>query len=770
MKLLFKVVATLATVLILLVAAGWWWLGRSVTPDQGSLALPGLQAPVEVARDARGVPTIAAKSQHDAYFALGVVHAQDRLWQMESQRRLGAGRLSELVGARALGIDRTMRALGIYRLAQAQVDGLAPEVRAALDAYAAGVNSWLNHRDRPLPPEFTALQVSPEPWTPADSLVWGRLMALRLAGNWQQELVNQQLAARLPVEKLQSWEPGYPPSHPVTVGQADQARQMLANLPPQIAETLASNVWALDGTRSVTGKPLLANDPHLDFQMPILWYLAAIEAPGLTLTGATVPGVPFHLLGHNGQAAWGITTTHADTSDLFIEQEAGPGLYAAPEGPLPFETRREVITVRGGEDVTLTVRATRHGPVISDVLADRPGVQGLLALSSAALLPDDRTVEALYALNRATDWRAFEQAAQKFHAPMQNLVFAGAGGEIAFISAGRVPVRKAGDGLLPRPGWTGEHDWLGWVPFEDLPRLVNPAEGAIVNANNKVVPPGYPWLIAAQWPEGFRAERIIQVLSGKPQWDLDQMQALQMDDLSLAVQDLLPRLLSVPPATPRQTEAQALLGAWDGRMSRGRPEPLLAEAWLVEVQKGLMGDDLGDLTGSFLGVRPYWLANALAGEADWCNDVRTPVTESCDTQISAALDRALDGLTARYGAGMTDWRWGIPHQAAFEHGVFRHLPWLGEWTGRWVATDGGDFTVSRGSWYGPDFTHVHGAGFRAVYDLADLSRSRFIIATGQSGNPLSAHYDDLMQDWAAGRLYTILPGTRLTTLSPAGGP
>lgn len=751
MKLLWAAAGVIALLLVTVVA-GFLWLRGSLPQGDGSITVAGLQAPVRVARDAHGIPSIEAANQHDAYFALGYVHAQDRLWQMEMQRRAGAGRLAELFGASALPTDRFVRTLGIYDLAQGSFNRLEPDVQAAFRAYADGVNAWMANREGPLPPEFVLLRHRPEAWRPADSLVWARLMALQLSGNWQEELLRARVAARLPAERMRTLWPSYPADAPTTVVDDATAGAVLAETPDILRARLASNVWALSGEHTATGKPILANDPHLGFEAPILWYLAAIKAPGLAVRGATVPGVPFHLLGHNGRIAWGITTTHSDTMDLFVEQGDGADAYRSPQGTLPFEGRQEVIKVKDGETVTLTVRRTRHGPVISDVLGEKAGGQ-ILALSATALDPDDVTAQAFYKMNRAGDWASFVDALRDFGTPQQNVAYADVAGRIGFYVPGRVPVRKTGDGTLPRPGWTGEYDWVGRVPFEELPHLENPTGGRIVNANNKVVPDDYPHLLAAQWPDPYRAFRIAQLLAESPRHRVEDSMRIQNDNVSLMEIDLLGRLESVAPESKLAAQAVEMLRRWDRAWDRNRPEPLMMAAWLVEIQQDLLEGVVGELKASFPVPRPLFLAAALAGDGGWCAD-------ACAGTISRSLERALEKLSAVHGEDIAKWRWGDAHQAAFEHCFFRHVPILRDLSRIAIASDGGDFTVNRGTFVPNDdkrpFTHVHGAGYRAVYDLADLNDSRFMIATGQSGNFLSNHYRDLVEPWRDGR-YVPLP-------------
>lgn len=752
---------------------GLGYVRSSLPQTEGHLVAPGLMRPVTVTRDDWGIPHIVAETEADAYFALGWVHAQDRLWQMEMQRRAGAGRLAEILGPDAVETDKFLRTLGLYRLAEASLGGLRAEVKAALQAYAAGVNAWIEGHQGALPPEFLLLGHSPEPWRPADSLVWGRLMGLQLAGNWREELLRIRLLQRLPAAKMEAlWAP-YPPGAPTTVALDDAtAAAVLAAIPEIIRPRLASNAWALAGSRTESGKPLLANDPHLSFEAPILWYLATVTAPGLAMTGATVPGVPFHLLGHNGRIAWGITTTHSDLMDLFIEKPgAEPDTYLTPQGSQAFDKRDEEIRVRDAEPVRITVRATPHGPVISDVLPKRQD-QDLLALASATLEPDDRTAQAFYLMNRANDWRQFVDALRDFHSPQQNVIYADTGGTIGFHAPGRVPIRRSGDGLLPRPGWTGEYDWLGWIPFAELPQVIDPPTGMLVNANNQIVPSSYPYLIAAHWPEPHRAQRITNVLAARTKHNLADMERLQQDALSPVAAQFkdLPFTLEIKGEMAQA--AAARLKAWDGRIDRHRPEPLIIEAWLTRLQRMILEDDLGELAASFTLIRPLFLDLVLSGASDWCDDSRTEVGEDCAAVAARAFIAAIDDLAARYGEDMSQWRWGDAHQARFEHPVFTHVPLLNRIANLAIATDGDDFTVNRGTYGGRGderFTHFHGAGLRAIYDLSDLTNSRFIIATGQSGNITSPHYADLLELWRDGAYVPVTPvaGSRTLVLEPS---
>jgi penicillin amidase len=748
---------SLALLLLLAGSAGFVWLMSSLPYVDGHIPIVGLEREATIARDKLGVPLITARTQHDAYYALGFTHAQDRIWQMELQRRIGAGRMAEAVGPRGLANDRFMRALNLYHLADAGFAALDQPTRGALLAYATGVNAWLDSHRHRLPLEFTLLGITPEPWTPADSLVWGRVMALQLSGNWHEELNRMELAGTLDPRRLGELFPPYPADAPVTV--PGKAAAALREATPEDARPrLASNLWLVGGLHTASGRPLFANDIHLPFQAPVLWYLARMEAPGLSLSGATIPGLPFHLIGHNGRVAWGFTTTHADTIDLFVEKPAGDGKYQAPGGPRSFEVRREVIRVKDQADEVLEVRSTRHGPIISDLV---PGHgNDLLAFSAPFLVADDLTPQAFHRLNRATDWKGFTTALKDFHNPVQNIGYADTSGTIAFITAGRLPLRKSGNGTRPAPGWSGETDWTGWAPFAKLPQTVNPRSGTIVNANNKVVPDGYPVLIAADWPDGYRAQRIADLLADRKGLVAEDMAAMQQDTLSLGALELKELVSEVEAKSGRARDAARLIAAWDARAEAGRPEPLIFAAWMARLNRAIFADEL---KGHFAMMEPFRasaLAAALTRNRHWCDDVATPDPESCDEVVARSLEQAVTDLTTAYGPDMAAWRWGDAHHARFASRILGSVPLLSYLTDIEVATSGDDFTIGRGSYMAPpagkaEFPHVHGAGLRVIYDLADLSKSRFIMATGQSGNPLSRHYRDMVSSWVANHGVTL---------------
>jgi len=788
---LLGIAFNLGFALLVALVAGRAWLDGSLPDYHGERTLAGIDGEVTVIRDRNAIPHIFAGSETDAAFALGYAHAQDRLWQMEMLRRLGQGRLSEIAGEATLGVDKLVRTLGFYRQAEAIAARLDDDVAAYVAAYAAGVNAFRDNHDGPLPPEFLIAGIEPEPWRPADSIVWGKVMTLQLSGNWFSERLRLLLSARLRPGQIDDLWPDTAAGAPRTLAALAPLHRTIAALagdatiPPAVGEPGFSNEWVVDGTRTDTGRPLLANDPHLGYQAPNLWYLARVETPTLRLVGATVPGVPLLLIGHNGRVAWGLTTTHGDVSDLFIERIV-PGdetRYLTPDGSATFATRQEVIKVKGAEPVIWTVRATRHGPVVSDLWTEEnlPIEAGhVLALQAAFLGDGDTTAQALFRMNRARDGVSFRAALREYHAPQQNLVYADVAGNIGFIAPGRVPVRRRGDGFVPVPGWTDDYAWTGFVPFDDLPQGMNPARGWYANANNAVVPDDYPHFIGREWDNAYRAARIQAVLETTRPLGMDTMTALQNDRLSLAAADLLPKLLHARPATDAALTAINRLAEWDYMMDADAVEPTLFIAWLREINRALYADELGPLFDRYWGLRPEVVDHMLILAPEWCDDVTTGREEDCDSRLEIALERAVERLARDYGPALDQWTWGRVHRAVFDHQIFGAIPIVREIANLSAPAPGGPFTLLRANIRVRDendpFAAVHGAGLRAVFDFADLSNSRFIQATGQSGNVLSHHYGDLFGLWAAGGYLTIAGGRDtlakdalgVLTLAPGG--
>lgn len=749
----------LATVLILV--AGIAWLGWASLPQvRGKIDVSGLEAPVTIVRDAYAIPHVEASSVADAVFALGFLHGQDRLWQMEFDRLLGQGRLAEVLGEAAVPIDRFLRTLGLARHAQAAMQGLAPTSVRLLEAYSAGVNAAIERFGSVLPPEFLILRHRPEPWRPVDTLQFQKLMALDLSGNWRTELLRARLAQQLTPAQMEDLWPGQPMGSPVTLASAggllDLLDEMLPAAPPP---GIGSNVWVVDGTRTRSGLPLLANDPHLQLQAPGRWYLAQLKAPGLGVIGATLPALPFVVLGRNEQIAWGFTNTGSDTQDLFVERldPNDPTKYLTPTGSEPFRTRTETIVVRGAAPLTVEVRETRHGPVLSDVVPAAAGMADagqVLALAWTQLTDTDTTVESGFAIGRATDWASFVAAVELYQGAQQNMAFADRRGTIGMISPGLVPVRRAGDGSMPVPGWTGEYDWIGTIPAPALPRRLQPPRGLLVNANNRLVGDDYPYFLTRDWDPALRAQRIESLLDPARDLDVDRLAAIQLDITSPLALEFLPHLLSAG-ADSRYEDMLAALASWDRRMVPDRPEPLLFAAWYQELAAAIYGDELGPLFAAYRGLRPDFVRRVFEQRQVWCDDVDTPAVEDCATQSRKAFGLAVAELKRAYGPDWHQWRWGDAHPAVLAHRPFEQSEWLRAWFSR-VFPLGGDGSTINVAQYGPTregimFGAIHGPGYRAVYDLADPENSLWMAATGQSGHLFSSHYTDLTDRWRAGR-------------------
>ena len=744
--------AAIGAVVLLLAAlvVGAVWLTMPGTQQTASIS--GLSGAVDIRYDTDWVPRIRAGSETDAASALGFLHARDRLFQMELMRRAASGRLSEIAGPATLPIDRMMRTLGLRQRAMADFATLPPDTQTMLEAYARGVNALIDLKGRFAAPEFLVLG-SPERWEATDCLLWAKTMGLWLSMNWRQELARQAVAGRVPAAMLeQMWPPQTAVPAPDAMNAsstrfAETASRLLAVLPQfPGAYTLpwsASNEWAVDGRHSVTGAPLLAGDPHLAFSFPGIWYLARIDMPGRVLAGATAPGVPFLVLGHNGKIAWTFTTTGADVQDIFIETPAGPGEYQTPSGPKPFALREERIKVRGQDDVVLTVRATRHGPVISDL--DHPDGP-IMAVAMGNLQPTDTAASGLLALNRAGSVQDAGTAATAISSPVQNLLVADAN-TIGMFVTGRVPIRKAGDGSAPVPG-DGSHDWTGWASGEQLPRSVSPESGRIVNANEPVWQPDFPIFMGRDTFGAWRANRIRELLGQSDRQTLADFAAMQVDVVDTFARQVLPALMAVPGITGTGEKALDLLRGWDGSAAMESPAPLIFNAWMQAFYNAVL-HHAGLTAGVGAPVSDFVASVLSPAGAHWCDG-------DCGPMLRDSLDEAVRDLSARFGDDPAAWRWGEAHQAMFAHPMVRGIPVLGSLTTISVPSPGDDTTLDRGG-TNAAFQSVHGAAYRGVYDLSDLDRSLFMVTPGQSGNPFSSHARDFVMRWRDGATITLGP-------------
>ncbi len=821
-KLLVALGATCAVMLLLICATFFWYRSASTPQIDGRIVLgrapptsaaaagnavsadavapgaagapgplaasPRAGASIDIVRDANAVAHIYAGSTDDAYFALGFAHAQDRLWQLELNRRIASGRMAEILGPNALDTDRFLRTLGVRRNAQAILPNLAQDARAALQAYSDGINAYLRVRTGPLPPEFVLTGAPPpEPWEPADSLAWQTMLAWDLGTNWAQELMRMRLSQRLTLQQINQVLPPYPgdailPTQDYTkmyrqlAGTTAQLAAVSAIAPPSQVEGMGSNNWVVGGERTQSGKPLLANDPHLGMTAPALWYLAHLSAPGMNVIGASIPGLPAIVLGRNDKIAWGFTNTAPDVQDLYIERinPIDPRQYQTADGWAEFKTRTELIKVKGQADVTLLVRSTRHGPVITGALpiVDRTAIDArthVIAFAWTALRPDDLSFQGGLRIGLAQDWKQFLAAARDFNAPQQNMVYADVEGNIGFVAPGRIPIRGPDNdlhGLAPAPGWEGRYDWQGFVPFEELPQSFNPPARQVVTANQKIVETGKGPFLTSEWSLPYRADRITELLARNAKHTLDTFAAIQYDHVSRAALELLPLVRTTRPTSPRAAAALRRLNTWDGSMSMERAEPLIFNAWMRELSRRMLTVPLGaDL------MRDYWdqrttqplLLNVLRdvdGQSRWCvtpaerGAAALSASSDCASLLSMTLEATLDTLERSYGKDPAGWRWGAAHVSRMEHRPFDRVPLLAPVFDVMQPVPGDTYTVNVGRYSLRDelapFSSRHGPGLRALYDLSNLENSRFIQASGQSGNRLSNHYADFTQRWAQG--------------------
>lgn len=812
MRWIGRILGGLVFIVIAATVIGVIWLRTSLPETEGRLALQGLSDEVTVIRDENDVPHIKAGSIEDAVFALGFLHAQDRLWQMEFQRRVGSGRLSEFAGKSTLSIDRFIRTIGVYGHAERSYRKLDEQTRRRLNAYVAGVNAYITSHDGAWPLEFVLTGITPEPWAPADSMVWLKMMAWDLAKNWRDELLRaRMLAAGITADQISDLWPDYDADGNVALpeiaglgtdldalariyGDTSFSTLLDQGATPPI-DGIGSNNWVLSGAHTATGKPLLANDPHLGLGAPSLWYLAHLSAPGFDVIGATLPGLPSVMLGRTDSFAWGFTNTGPDTQDFVIERLTAPGAdtYETPAGPAEFTTRSETIRVKGAEPESFTVRESRNGPIVTDVvngggeLTDRRHV---LAFRWVALTDDDPTLRAAFAANTATDFASFREGLRDFYWPQQNIVFADTSGRIAYLAPARVPIRASGDGFLPSRGWTGEGDWTGWIPYDELPQLADPEDGRIVTANQRITPEGYPYFISREWTAPYRADRIDQMLDATDKHDTDSFRAIMGDTVSLMARQFMPLMMAgvrdASPEHPAAADALDLLKRWDGDMAADQAAPLIFSAWYDVLLPRIAADELGDdLFDDYRGHRTEFLEVALTRNPVWCDDRRTTEAESCAVQISRALDDAIALLIRTQGDDMSAWTWGKAHPAVSENRVLSAVPVLKDVLAISHPIGGDPFTVNAQRWAadaaeGPQmFRSTHGPGYRAIYDLADPQRSMFIQSTGQSGNPLSSGYDAFASRWTETRFIPMITdwsridaaaGTKRLTLAPAAAP
>lgn len=775
MKILFRIITGLAVLLVLLLvigaAAGYFFLQCSFPMTNGTLSVPGLQEQVEVYRDRWGIPHIYAQNSHDLFFAQGYVTAQDRLWQMEFSRRIGHGTLSEVLGEATLDTDKFIRTLGWQRTAEIEAQNLDLESRSILEAYAAGVNAFIESHLDNLPPEFLILGYQPAPWTPVDSLVWGKVMAWNLGDNWEMELLRARLIQALGEEKTWELTPFYPADHPLIVppevdgyrgldlAGIDEGPRTLAQLVGMGGgDGLGSNNWVVDGTLSSTGMPLLANDIHLEIQMPSIWYEVHLVGGGFNVQGVSLPGVPGVIVGHNDHIAWGFTNVGSDAQDLYLEKINPDNLrqYEFQGEWVEMEIVEEEIRVKGQDLIVLPVRIARHGPLLSDVdeeLKETVGEGQAVAFRWTALEPN-RILKSVLDLNRARNWEEFRAALSYFAVPAQNVVYADVQGNIGYQMAGVIPIRAPDHtGLVPVPGWTGEYEWQGFITFEELPRLFNPPNHFIATANNGVVGDDYPYAIAYDWDPGFRAQRIVDLLSSGEKFSTEDFQRMQADDYFLPSETLLPYLLALEPNGFLEERAMNQLSAWDMGHDASSPGAMIFETFYLMLIENTVGDELGDLLPDYLdsGSFPVLALKEVVADPNnpWYDDLTTPQAETREEIIRRSWEEALDFLGDRFGDVPHAWSWGRLHTAAFQHITFGGITPLNFIFDRGPVPVRGSGSVLNNARFNfnQPFVVTSLPSYRQIIDVSNLANSVSMHTTGQSGIPFHPHYGDMIEPW-----------------------
>lgn len=792
----------------LLAASIWFYLSLKSTLPEDELRLStGVSAPIAITRDRNGVAHIVAASDRDAFFAVGYVHAQDRMWQLELQRRMARGRLSEVFGKESISVDVWFRTLGLYESAKSSWSTLSPEAQASVTAYTAGVNAWLAEKHA-LPIEFRAVGIDPEPWTELDSIAWIKMFALDLGGNFRREIDRYVAKQALGDVKADFFFPGYPAEAPTTIARIGNDRTdglaAVADLQQRLQDEYkiahpraGSNAWAVSGRHTKDGAALLANDPHLGLQIPSLWYAISIDAPDLKVAGMGLVGLPVVVMGRNSRIAWGGTNMMSDAQDLFFERQDSTGKHYLSDGAWkPFRTRMEQIEVRADfpqqlrdryAPLRLKVRATDHGPIISDHI----GVFGQpVSLKWTALADDDTSYEAFYRLNYAKDWDSFRSALAFHVAPTMNMLYADVDGNIGFVGAGRIPIRKLGEGTLPSPGWDGAYGWAGSVPPAEWPQTYNPPSGYIVSANNKIVGDDYPYFVSHDWARPARARRIEQLLrrdiAADRRLTIDDMKRIQADTMDLDAAALMARLKANLPGEGRSAQAATYLRDWNGDMRRDSQAAAIFHVWMLHFREEAFGDHLlgtweNQQASRTLGSLQYKvpldrLLDVVRNDTlGWCDDRSTAQRENCDRKLAASQGSALYELHKLRGDwSMESWRWQDVQSTVYMHTPFSQWKFFDKIFERRTGNGGSEnsINVSSSEYNGANgYEQKFGAGFRQIIAMhRNGIVHEYMNSTGQSGNVMSRHYDDMVvpfRDVQYHRL-TAIAGTSGTGASANG--
>ena len=762
----------LAAALLIAAAVLVWWVQRPFSTVDGTVNVPGLQAEVRILRDEWGVPHIYADNEHDLFFAQGYVHAQDRLWQMEYNRRTGYGTLSEVFGELSINGDRFLRTIGLRRAAESELARLDDEAMAILEAYADGVNAYIESHRNQLPLEFTLLGHEPEPWQPLDTLVWGKVMSLNLSTDFGSELIRALLIDELGDEEAARLMPPYADGEPIVVpGEtisyegfdvaSAEIWRTLADLSLEPNKDWGSNGWVVSGEHTASGMPILANDTHLPLGLPSVWYENGLHGGRFDVVGFTFPGVPLVVLGHNQHIAWGITAMVGDIQDLYIEKlndPDNPTQYAFDGEWRDLEIIEETIIVNNGDPETLIIRLTHHGPLFNDVIGNPSNVEPVALQWSE--YHDAGIVRAFIELNLATDWDSFRAALEHWDTPTQNVLYADVEGNIGYQAVGKIPIRPAQHGgIVPVPGWTGEYEWEGFIPRDELPFEFNPERGYIVAANNKIAPDDYPHHIAYIWGAPYRARRITELLSGRDGLTLADMGEIQGDTYSLPAESLLPYLLAIEPANELEQEMLDQLTQWDRRYDVDSVPASIFYGWYWFMVKNILVDELGE--GVMLGYFnqatftnthvPFTIDLMTQPDDAWFDDVDTPEIETRDEIVHRAFADTLAWFQDNHGDSTNNWQWEDVHQMTLSHRPFGQSgipPLEALFNISDIPSRGDNFTITSSivGFINP-FTVTGGVAQRFLIDMDNVDGAEAILIPGQSGQLFHPHRQSFLDMW-----------------------
>lgn len=753
------VFGVIAGLIIIALIAFNFYIGSSKPIIEGELTVPILEKDVEVVRDGDGVPHIEAQSDADLYRAQGYVQAQDRLFQMDLARRQASGRLAEVVGAAAVENDKFFRTFSLRDAAEKSWDGYDADSKQVLEWFAEGVNAFIE--EKRLPYEFKLLGYEPEPWTPIDSLTIGKYMAYDLGGNWSLLAFRHWALNNLPEAQAAELIVDYPEEARSIIEANRETELKVADAFPIEAipnEFNGSNNWVVSGEKSETGMPLLADDPHLGLSTPSIWYQMHLQSPEQNVSGVIFAGVPGIILGHNDNVAWGVTNVNPQVQDLYIEKQN-------PDNPHEFlydgkyykaEVRDEPIRVKGGEVVDFEVVVTKHGPVISELVFEEEPVGEVFSMQWTALEPT-RELQAVLGFNKSQNWEDFDLALRDFMAPAQNFVFADTTGTIAYRANGNIPIRKIGEGKLPVPGDSSDYGWEGYIPYEELPTVINPEEGYIATANNEIVGEEYPYYITDFWAQPYRFERIVDLLESKEKLSVQDMKDIQMDTVNLYAAEFLPHLLKTikeMDVEGKYTDIIASLESWDYNEVIDAPQPLVFNFLLEELKEALFAEGMPEDVYMMMPGKYQIMDNMLRSAYKGNEGVWVEEAGGLETLVYEAFEQSIEDLKDAYGDNYEKWAWGDFHQLTFNHSISSANDLVAWYLNPEPQPVGGSRTTVQAAGNRINGEVNHGASWRFVVDVGDLSKADHIVGPGQSGHKKSEWYHDQVDDWAEGIYHT----------------